>query len=311
MSSGLEEIEAVLDPQIEIPDEIEPELVDMLPKRYLSISQVTMFIKCPQQWKLIYVDQKPRKTSARMFQGVFVHTSAETVLNKILETGEVPPLEMATDAFSDTFEKNKGLIEDWEGEDPGQVKDTGVTCAKIFHQEAAPAATPVAVEKEFHTIIKSADGKVRLPILGRIDSEQVQTHTFEEYQQVREVLKAGKAPKKPLRLHDLKVSTDKWNEDDIKNSVQFATYAHVEGIPDVQVDNLVKGRAKVPRPRLETITGVITPGQARHSLRVLEDAARSIALGHFPVTDPDNWWCSEKWCSVWQYCRGAKDTSGR
>lgn len=305
MSTGLEEVDAILDPAIEIPEELEPDLVDMLPKRYLSISQVQMFIKCPRQWELVYVQQKPRRTSARMFQGVQVHTAAETVLNDIIATGELPPLEKATDAFSDAFEKSKDLIEDWEGQDPGQVKDTGVTCAKIFHQEAAPAATPVVVEKTFHTVIRSEDGKVRLPILGRIDSEQVQAHNRDDYQRVRELIAAGKPADKPLRLHDLKVSTDKWNDDDIANSVQFATYAHVEGIPDVQVDNLVKGRAKVPRPRLEVITGVITPKQTRHALRVLQDAAKSIALGHFPVTDPDNWWCSEKWCSVWRFCRGA------
>lgn len=305
MSNGFEEIDAFLDPAFEIPQEMEPDLIDMLPKRYLSISQVTKFIKCPQQWKLVYVDQKPQRTSARMFQGVQVHTSAETVLNHIMATGEMPPLEIATDSFSDAFEKSKDLIEDWEGEDPGQVKDTGVICAKIFHQEAAPVSTPTSVEKTFHTVIRSQDGKVRLPILGRIDSEQVQAFNRDDYQRIRALIAAGKPVDKPQRIHDLKVSTDKWNENDIANSVQFAAYAHVEGIPDVQVDNLVKGRAKVPRPRLETITGVITPKQVTHTLRVLEDAARSIALGHFPVTDPDNWWCSAKWCSVWQYCRGA------
>jgi hypothetical protein len=305
MSTGFEEIDAVLDPAIEIPQEMEPDLIDMLPKRYLSISQVTKMIKCAWQWKLIYVDQKPQRTSARMFQGIFVHTAAETVLNSLLATGVLPPLAMATDTFSDEFEKNKGLIEDWEGIDQGSVKDTGVTCAKVFHQEVGPKSTPVVVEKTFHTVIRTSDGKVRLPILGRIDSIQVQSHNNDDYQRIRELLAAGKASDKPLTIHDLKVSADKWNEDDIKNSVQFATYAHVEGIPDVQVDNIVKGRAKVPRPHLETITGVVTPKQAAHSLRVIEDVAKSIALGHFPVTDPDNWWCSEKWCSVWQYCRGA------
>jgi hypothetical protein len=305
MTAGFEEIDAFLDPAFDVPQEVEPDLVDLLPKGYLSISQVTKYIKCPQSWKLVYVDQKPQRTSARMFQGIQVHEAAEAVLNDIMDTGIVPPLERATDAFADAFEKSKGLIEDWEGEDPGSVKDTGVTCAKIFHQEAAHKSTPIAVESTFHTIIKSSDGKVRLPVLGRIDSKQVQTHTAEQYEQIRLELKQGKMTDRPKRVHDLKVSTDKWNENDIKNSVQFAIYAHVEGIPDVQVDNVVKGRARVPRPRLETITGIVTPQMVRHSLRVVEDAAKSIALGHFPVTDPDNWWCSEKWCSVWQYCRGA------
>ncbi len=305
MSTGFEEIDAILDPAIEVPQELEPDLVDILPRGYLSVGQATMFIKCPRQWELVYVHNKPRKTSARMFQGVQVHTAAETVLNDIMATGVLPPLEKATDAFSDAFEKSKELIEDWEGEDPGLVKDTGVTCAKIFHQEAAPHAMPIAVEKTFHTIIRSDDGKVHLPVLGRIDSEQVQALNNVDYQRIRALVADGKPVDKPKRLHDLKVSTDKWNEQDIANSVQFAIYADVEGIPDVQVDNLVKGRAKVPRPRLEVLTGVITPKQATHARRVLQGVAKSIGLGHFPVTDPDNWWCSEKWCSVWRFCRGA------
>lgn len=308
MSTGFEEIDAFLDPDIEIPQEMEPDLVDMLPKRYLSISQVTKFIKCPQQWKLVYVDQKPQRTSARMFQGIQVHEAAETVLNDIMTTGELPSLSRATDAYSDAFEKSKHLIEDWEGVDQGNVKDQGIGCTKVFHQEVGPKSMPVAVETTFHTVIRTADGKVRLPILGRLDSKQVQAHNHQDYLRILEMVKAGKTPDKPLTIHDLKVSADKWNEADIANSVQFATYAHVEGIPDVQVDNIVKGRSKripAPLPTLTTITGVITPKQVTHSLRVLEDAARSIALGHFPVTDPDNWWCSEKWCSVWRFCRGA------
>lgn len=305
MATGMEDVEALIDPDIVIPADIEPEMKDLLPRGYLSVSQASTFIKCPRQWALLYVEQKARRTSARMLQGVFVHTAAETILKEILLTGKLPPLALAMDTFSDEYEANKHLIDDWEGVQPGLVKDTGVACAKIFHQNAGPSSTPVAVETEFHVVIRSEDGKVRLPILGRIDSKQVQAHTDAEYQQIREDLAAGRPSRKPLRIHDLKVSADKKNESDIENSLQFATYAHVEGIPDVQIDNLVKGRAKVPRPHYEKITGVITPRQTKHAMRVLEGAARSISLGHFPPTDPDNWWCSDKWCPVWGHCRGA------
>lgn len=305
MATGMEDIDELLDPVIEFPANVEPQFVDLLPRGYLSVSQAATFIKCPRQWELLYVQQKPRRTVARALQGVFVHQAAEAVLKQILETGQLPPLALATDTAADAFEQNKALIDDWEDTQPGAVKDTGVECAKIFHQNACPTATPVAVETTFHVVITSEDGKVRLPVLGRIDSKQVQAHTNTEYQQIREDLAAGRPLRKPLRIHDVKVSADKKNESDIDNSLQFATYAHVEGIPDVQIDNLVKGRAKIPRPRYEKVTGVITPRQARHALRVLEGAARSISLGHFPPTDPDNWWCSEKWCPVWGHCRGA------
>jgi hypothetical protein len=321
MTIGMEEIEAVLDPDIEIPEEMGPELIDILPRGYLSPSQLTMFLKCPRSWELSYVEGKSKRTAARMFQGIFVHNATEAVLKGRLETGVLPPQELATDTFSDAFEKSKGLIEDWEDETEGSVKDIGVKCTKAYYDEAAPDATPITVEKTFTTVIKSADGKFRLPILGRLDSEQVQVHTEQEYQDIREKLShlpkavEGKTPagftkealdiiKKPLRIHDLKVVTDKWSATDLDNDLQFTLYAGAEHIPDVQVDQVVKGRAKVPRPRYEKLTGVITNQMVQHVEKVAEGVARSIAMGNFPMTDPGNWWCSSKWCSMWSHCRG-------
>jgi hypothetical protein len=308
MTAGLEEIDAILDPAIEIPDEVEPDLVDILPRGYLSPSQLSMFLKCPRSWELAYVDGKPRRTAARMFQGIFVHNATESVLKERLATGVLPSVTHATDAFSDAFDKSKNLIEDWEGEEEGSVKDTGVRCTKAYYDEAAPDATPVVVEKTFTSVIRSTDGKIRLPILGRIDSIQVQSHTESEYQEIREALlaDADALVKKPRRVHDLKVVTDKWSEADLVNDLQFTLYAGAEGIPDVQVDQVVKGRAKVPRPRYEKLTGVVTPAQVRHVYDVAQGVAKSIALGHFPMTDPGNWWCGEKWCSMWRHCRGRK-----
>ena len=303
---GMEEIEAILDPDIPIPPDVEPDLADFLPRRYMSVSQLTMYLKCPHSWELRYVQGKVGRTSARMFQGIFVHKASEVVLNERLLTGRIVSVDTATDAFSTAFEESKQLIEDWEGTDPGTVKDVGVACTRVYHKEAAHKATPIAVEKTFHKVIRTSDGKAHLPVLGRIDSVQVQAHNEFDYQAIREALLAGQDPTKPKRLHDTKVSTDKWNDKDLKNDLQFALYAGVEGIPDVQVDNIVKGRAKVPRPHYEPLTGVVEDRDVQHAVRVMEGAARSIALGHFPMTDPSNWWCDEKWCSVWRYCRGAK-----
>lgn len=306
MTTGMEEIDEILDPSVEVPPDVEPELVDMLPKGYLSPSQVAMFLKCPRSWQLAYVDNKPRRTVARMFQGIFVHNGIETVLKERLDNGKLPPLEMATDAFSDAFEKSKQFIDDWEEETEGSVKDTGVKCTKAYYDEAAVDASPIAVEKTFSVVIRSADGKIRLPILGRIDSIQVQTHTEAEYQDVRSKVASGDESPilKPKRVHDLKVTTDKWSQSDLDNDLQFAIYAGVEHIPDVQVDQVVKGRAKVPRPRYEKLTGIMTARTVDHAVKVVEGVAKSIGLGHFPMTDPSNWWCSSKWCSMWAHCRG-------
>lgn len=312
MTLGMEEIDeidAVLDPAVEVPAGVEPELVDYLPRGYLSPSQVTKFLKCARAWALEYLERKPRRTVARMFQGVFVHASAEMVLKERLQSGRLPSMAAATDAFSDAFEESKALIDDWEGETEGSIKDTGIKCAAAYYEEAAHDATPIVVEKTVTTVIRSHDGRIRLPVLGRVDSLQVQSHTEQEYQDIREKIAAGGAVseiRKPLRLHDLKVVTDKWSPGDLDNDLQFTVYAGIEHIPDVQVDQVVKGRARTPRPRYEKLTGVVTPRHVEHVRDVLEGVARSIALGNFAPTDPGNWWCSEKWCSMWAHCRGKK-----
>ena len=325
---GMDEVESLLDPPIEVPD-FEPELVDILPRGYLSVSQMTTFLKCPYQWYLRYVQGISTKTSGRMMQGIQVHQAVEAMMNEKVMTGKQLPLDVATDVFVDAFEKQKPMVADWEEQDPNTFKDTGVQCTKVFWQEAAPTAMPVLVEKAFHTTIATPDGKTKLPVLGRIDSIQVQAINEKEYNDIRESVVGqtrahaqlvktakdqGKKPepfklagvKKPLRIHDLKVVTDKWSEADLTNDMQFAIYAGVEHIPDVQVDQLVKGRAKVPRPRYETLTGVMDPGFISHVVDVAADVAKSITTAHFPKCDPSAWHCSEKWCGVWHACRGKK-----
>lgn len=319
MTTGMEELEEVLDPAIPIPEDVEPQLVDVLPRGYLSVSQMVMLLKCPKSWYLRYVENRKPRTNIRPFQGIQVHRVVEKMMNQRLFKGTVPSLEDSMDAFSDEFETQKPLIDDWDGDDPGKSKDVGLKCTKAFYQEALPAATPVMVEKTFHTLIKTSSGKMQLPVLGRIDSIQVQSFTEQEYQDIRENVSASFTkqaaaekplvlPKvvKPLRIHDLKVTTDKWSENDLINDLQFAIYAGVEHIPDVQVDQVVKGRAKEPRPRYERLVGVMTNKQAQHAVQVAEGVAFTIGLGHFPPTDPSNWWCTEKFCSMWQFCRGKK-----
>ena len=320
---GMEEIEEALDPAIPVPEDFGPELTDILPQGYLSVSQATMVLKCPYSWFLRYVEGLKPMTSARMFQGIQVHRAVEHLLRELLFTGVLPPLDVATDVYSDTFNQQIPLIEDWEGQTQEQVKDLGIHCTRIFHQEAGATSMPVNVEKTFSTVIQTEtwDGvKLALPVLGRIDSVQVQALNEQEYQDIREKVapvlvqqkEAGvriiKEPaiSKPLRLHDLKVVTNKWNEDKIKNSLQFMLYAGVEHVPDIQVDQVVKGRAKVPRPRYEALTSVMTNADVQHGVNVMGDVAKTIALGHFPKCDPSCWWCSEKWCSMHRYCRGKK-----
>jgi hypothetical protein len=293
-STGLEE-------DFVVPPEMEPMLVDILPRGYLSHAQASTLLQCGYKYFLMYIERVHMATVARMFQGSSVHKGVEHVLKVKMQTGRLPSIKEALDAYSTAFEDEKGTVEDWEGAEPGAVKDLGAKLSKIYFEEVAPKAAPIAVEKTFSTIIKSRDGKMHLPVLGRIDSIQVM---IDNPERAYDPEAASNMPRHMQRIHDLKVVTNKWAEGKLANSLQFATYAAVEGIPNVQADLLVKGQAKIPRPRYEEQSTVITPNDANHAIGVLQDVATSISLGHWSKTDPGNWWCSKKWCGVWHECRG-------
>jgi hypothetical protein len=289
-----------VDEDFVMPPDVEPAISDMLPKGYLSISQTTQLLQCAWRYFLTTIMMVATKKPARLFRGTCIHYGVEHLLTLKMQTGRLPKVDEALDAFSTAFEKEKETVEDWEGQQPGQIKDLGSQLTKMYFAEVAPTATPIAVEKSFCTVIKSADGKVRLPIVGRIDSVQVMLDDPKRYDPEQ----AANLPKHMRRIHDLKVVTNKFPEGKVANSLQFMTYAAAEGIPTVQADQLVIGRAKVPRPRYEAQSAVITSANANHAVSVLTDAATMIAKGHFPKTDPGNWWCSKKWCPVWHECRG-------
>lgn len=286
------------DENLQLPDDVDP--TDLLPRGYLSIGQSGAFLKCPYRYFLQYIEGRPTKKAARMFQGTSVHYGAEHVLTVKMQTGKLPKYQDALDAFSTGFEAEKDTVEDWEGDDPGKVKDLGAKLMGVFYKEVAPQIAPLAVEKQFCKVVKSRDSKVHLPVLGRIDTIDALLDRPEEF----DPSAAAHLPSHLRRIRDLKIVTNKFPEGKVINSLQFVAYAAVEGIPNVRADQLVKGRAQVPRPRYEQQDAVITSVETNHAFEVLQGVATSISLGHFPKTDPGNWWCSEKWCGVWQHCRG-------
>ncbi len=302
-----DDLDKFLDPALDgiesVPD-LEPSLASSLPRGYLSVSQASTFLNCERMWELRYIEGKTSKTSYRPFEGRNVHYAVEDMLSDKKDFGKLETFAKAADAFSTAFEETRNHVEDWEGLDSGVAKDRGIALTKIFYDNAAPMAAPIAVEERFTVNIDIEDGR-KLPILGIVDSIQIQAPNADEPYDPAEML----VSKLPRRIHDLKVVTDKWGPNDMMNDLQFHTYAQVLGIPDTQVDMVVKGRAAVPRPRYETDQYVVTQKDGKHALKVLQGVAESIARGttnHFKMTNPGNWWCSEKWCSMWGHCRGAK-----
>lgn len=262
-----------------------------LPKGYLSVSQVTQYLKCGEAYRRRYVLDQPAKFTGAAAQGRSIHKAAELlhvsmIASKPLEVEDV--VQIYADAHS--VEMKDAVLTDEDGTE-GAMKDAGVRMVRKYHSLAVFGGTdandkpvepikPIAAEKQFkvHLPVINSDP---IPFVGVIDLEEEHS------------------------ISDLKTKSKAASQLDADNSLQLSLYAHVLGKPQVRLDQLVKPTKTLP-PRYIRTVSYRTKNEALHAIDVVADVAADIAAGRFRRTNPENWWCTEKWCNYWSDCRGKK-----
>ena len=259
-----------------------------LPKGYLSVSQVTQFLKCGEAYKRKYVDNEITASSAFMVQGRGVHKAAEA-LHLSMIGGSTISTEQMCDIYSDLHEKEMAEVPDVE-QDPGVLKDEGISMTKNYRAGALgeivdldtgqryPQVNPIAAEKVVRVVLRPEESEP-VPFMGVIDLEE------------------------EANIADIKTKKRMASQQDTDNSIQLTLYAYITGKPSVRLDQLVKANKTRPTRYVRT-SSVRTRKEALHVLDVVAEVADDIAAGRFRKTSPENWWCSEKSCPYWTTCRG-------
>lgn len=268
---------------------------DKLPKGYLSVSQVTQYMKCGEAYYYRYVMGRQIPSNVFQVQGRGVHKAAEKLHLSIMQNAPIDEDEMLQE-YSDLYdaeikdavsEHNADDAEDKEAND----KDIGVRLTRKYHKVAlgndrdasgkpVPAVKPIAAERVVRVNIITEESLV-IPFLGVIDMEEAHAIT------------------------DLKTKKKAASQADTDNSLQLSLYAHVTGKPLVRLDQLVKP-TKTLRERFIRTESVRTKNEVLHALDVVSQVAQDIASGRFRKTNPENWWCTAKWCPYWSDCRGRR-----
>jgi len=109
----------------------------------------------------------------------------------------------------------------------------------------------------------------------------------------------------PGRVIDFKTKRKKGGQAEADNSLQLSIYAEFEDVPDVRIDQLVKP-TKTMGSRYFRMSAKRTLEDRAHAIDIVANVARDVAAGRFPLTMPDNWWCTLDWCPYWSDCRGKK-----
>lgn len=263
-----------------------------LPKGFFSNSQYNSWLICGKAYEFKYVQQISTPDYASTSRGNAVHAGVEYVL-KAKMAGSAFTVDEGKEVVSRTFEeKAKGVL-DWGGEEPGKVKDLSIQLFNAYAIYALPKINPVAIEKGFAKRVGD------VPMVGWIDLLDEQPA----------IPVAGMAPEdvalapKRIVTADLKTGKAKWSEKEVALDPQLTLYSHIEGTPDVRIDQLI---AHKKAPTFIQAESTRTPKDAEVLIEHVNEVAEFVKKGVFPKTTIDNWACNKDHCSFYHLCRGKK-----
>lgn len=248
-------------------------------KRHLSFTQIGMYLRCPRQYEFRYIQGLRRPPSGALVLGSSWHKAIERNYRQKVQTEIDLPLEDVQDCFSDAFDQ--AFTEDVEldeGEDKGQLKDTGVLITTEHHKLIAPKVQPLFVEQEFN-----------------LDLGAGFPFTLKGFWDVIE---------RDGTIADNKSYSKTPSQSDLDKDIQFSAYAtayraiHQKIEPGLRMDCVVK--TKVPKAvQLHTKR---SNDDCRWFLGLVEKVAQAIQSGTF-FPNPSSHLCSPKWCGYWSQCR--------
>lgn len=115
-------------------------------------SSINQFMSCPAQWFRASVLQDYQKPSAAAAVGTSLHKGVEVGYREKINTGEVPPVSLMTDAAVSEFHdlvKSDENLEFKEGESFSGFEQDLVKGVKDYHATIMPVIDPVGVEVRY------------------------------------------------------------------------------------------------------------------------------------------------------------------
>lgn len=255
----------------------------------LSVSQMTMYQRCPKQYEYRYMRGLKRAPGISMVTGISVHASAEVNYDYKLKTKKQVKLSVAMDAFDTSFNKEKqGADID---EPIGQAKDRGYAMAKAHYEEIAPQFQPIE-KPEFE--FKVPMPGVKRKLYGFIDLIAAP------------ILKTrlGMLASKRRLVRDNKTSGKKKQKLETETSTQLTGYAYVHKqlfgqLPDgVGLDVMIakRGEDSVSVQRTDSTR---TEAELTQFVETARQIEKGIISGVFPpVNNP--FVCN--WCGYKDLC---------
>jgi len=248
---------------------------------HLSVTQVNSYLRCPRSYYYRYIEGLIKPPAGVMVLGKAYHEAVAYDLNHRI-IGEIISADELSDTFSTSWERqvnNKKTSEDedelefdsidWGDNEPGKLKDDGISLAKMYQERVAPSLQPIMVEEREQYNI---DG---IPFVL-----------------IRDVVE------KSGQTRDHKVKARRFSELDLKQDLQPTAYTKGQFpfIFDIALrqKNLAIESVPVARTQQDWDWFVLQ----------VKDVWEAIQKGNFPRRSV-GWHCSPDWCGYWDICRSS------
>ncbi|MEE9185240.1 MAG: PD-(D/E)XK nuclease family protein [Acidimicrobiia bacterium] len=254
-------------------------------KPHISHSQLSMYWRCPEQYRRRYMEGERIPPGIAMMTGSAVHKGIETNFRRKIETHEdLPAAEIkdaAVAAFSDGLADEYALTEEEEtigrGIVVGDAIDQVTALAGLHATDQAPEYQPTEVEHATRIVFQDAPVDL-LAITDLRDDRH--------------------------RVTDFKTAARRKPEGEVHSSVQLTIYAAAfwvdHGTPPmaVHLDTLVKTKT----PKRQLLTSTRDMSHIEVLVRRINVTLAAIQAGAFTPCPPDAWQCSDRWCGYFRTC---------
>jgi putative RecB family exonuclease len=246
-------------------------------KDFISATQIKMFLRCSLQYRYRYLDGLKIPPVGAIILGRSIHKGLEVNYSQKKETKTDLPISRVVEIYSDSFDRaGKEEEVNWEGENPGRIKDSGVGLIEAYQNDIAPAVQPLSVEEEFNLEFQNVSYVLK-GYLDLVDQNKV--------------------------IRETKTANRSYSADSAMTDIQLTAYnlawKYLKGEDPVSLcfDVLVKTK----KPKVQTVVSTCrTNEQLNRFLKLLGNIAKAIQSGIFYPCENQQV-C--RWCGYAELCR--------
>jgi len=263
-----------------------------LPFDHISHSQISMYRRCPEQYRRRYIEGEKIPPGVSLLKGGAVHEGIKFNNRQKIETYEDLPGNQIIDCSVAGFEKRVGeegyiLTKDEQSRGAkivlGEAKDRVAYMSGFYREEMAPAIQPTLAEERI--MVNLPDIPPVNMVLDCIDDKK--------------------------RIRDSKLSKRKKSEKDVEGSMQLTLYAIAYRVltgelPDAVIFDVLIDKKN---PEYQVLSSTRDMEDFRVGLEIVKAVIEGISKGSFPPAAEGSWACDPRYCGYYHTCRFVKKSA--